>query len=156
MIPLTVPEVRRLVLAMTGPDAQRDFRVRWSHWRRAHQAVAARCHAARRASRQEKEHPVGAVVLRAAVNGEMSDAEWERVRPLLPPQKPTTGRPRHDHRTVLDGILSVTRTEASWREIPTTCGKWETAYKRYRLWRDNGLWQRILVALADETSEMSL
>ncbi len=86
----------------------------------------------------------------------MSDAEWERVRPLLPPQKPVTGRPRHDHRTILDGILSVTRTEASWREIPEAWGKWETAYKRYRLWRDNGLWQRILVALADETSDVSL
>jgi len=93
---------------------------------------------------------------RAAVSGELSDAEWERVRPLLPPQKPTTGRPRHDHRTVLNGILSVTRTDASWREIPTECGKWETAYKRYRLWCDTGLWQHILIALADQAHEVSL
>jgi len=49
---------------------------------------------------------------------------------------------------VLNGILSVVRTDASWREIPTACGKWETAYKRYRLWCDTGLWQRILAALA--------
>jgi len=86
----------------------------------------------------------------------LTDAEWERVRPLLPPQKPRTGRSRHDHRTILDGILSVTRTEASWREIPETWGKWETAYRRYRLWRDNGLWQRILVTLADESGNVSL
>jgi len=57
---------------------------------------------------------------------------------------------------VLNGILSVTRTAASWREIPTECGKWETAYKRYRLWCDTGLWQRILVALADESGNVSL
>ncbi len=156
MIPLTVPEVRRLVLAMTGPDAQRDFRLAWSRWRRTHQAVAARCHAARRALRRGGAGAVSAALPRAAMNGQLSDAEWERVRPLLPSQKPTTGRPRHDHRTVLDGILSVTRTDASWRGIPEACGKWETAYKRYRLWRDSGLWQRILSALTDETCEVSL
>ncbi len=151
MTPLTVPEVRRLVLAMTGPDAQRDFCFQWSRWRRAHQAVAARCHAARHASRCGKADVVRTARPRAAMNGEMSDTEWERVRPLLPPQKPATGRPRHDHRMILNGILSVTRTDASWREIPEECGKWETAYKRYRLWCDSGLWQRILTALTDET-----
>ncbi len=156
LIPLTVPEVRRLVLAMAGPDDRRSFRLDWSRWRRAHQAVAARCHAARRALRQGVACPVSAALPRAAVSGELSDAEWERVRPLLPPQKPTTGRPRHDHRTVLNGILSVTRTDASWREIPTECGKWETAYKRYRLWCDIGLWQHILTALADQAHEVSL
>ena len=90
------------------------------------------------------------------MSGELSDAGWERVWPLLPPQKPTTGRPRHDHRTVLNGILSVTRTDASWREVPTACGKWETAYKRYRLWCDTGLWQRILTALADHAHDVPL
>jgi len=154
--PLMVPEVRRLVRAMTGPDAQRDFRFRWSRWRRAHQAVAARCHAARRASRCGKADVVSTARPRAAMNGEMSDAEWERVRPLMPPQKPATGRPRHDHRMILTGILSVTRTDASWREIPEECGKWETAHKRYRLWRDSGLWQRILTALTNETHKVSL
>jgi len=93
----------------------------------------------------------GRTARRAAMNGEMSDTEWEHVRPLMPPQKPATGRPRHDHRMILNGILSVTRTDASWREIPEECGKWETAYKRYCLWRDSRLWQRILTALTDET-----
>jgi hypothetical protein len=32
--------------------------------------------------------------------------------------------------------------------MPTASGKWETADKRYRLWRTTGLWQRILEALA--------
>jgi transposase len=77
----------------------------------------------------------------------LSDAAWERIRPLLPPQKPSTGRPRHDHRVVLGGILAVVLTAASWREMPAEYGKWETAYKRYRLWCDEGRWSRILHAL---------
>ena len=90
----------------------------------------------------------------------MTDAEWERVRPLLPPQRPPTGRPRHDHRTVLSGILWVLRTRSSWRDMPLELGKWETAYKRYRLWQDTGLWRRLLALLGDasiaESAEVTL
>ena len=78
----------------------------------------------------------------------MTDAERCLVQSLLPPQKPTTGRPRHDHRTVLAGILWVVRSRASWRAMPTDYGKWETAYQRYRLWCATGLWPRILAELA--------
>jgi len=156
LIPLTVPEVRRLVLAIAAHDAHRPFRLAWSRWRRAHQAVAARCHAARRALRQQGRCPVGVAPLLSPAHRALSDAEWERIHPLLPPQKPMTGRPRHDHRTVLNGILAVVGTELSWREMPEEYGKRETAYKRYRLWRDQGLWQRILSALADETCKVSL
>ena len=37
------------------------------------------------------------------------------------------------------GILWVVRTRASWRDMPLEFGKWETAYKRYKLWQDTGL-----------------
>jgi transposase len=79
----------------------------------------------------------------------LTDVEWERVRPLLPPQRPPTGRPRHDHRTILSGILWVLRTHSSWRDMPIEFGKWETAYKRWRLWQANGLWQHLLALLDD-------
>jgi len=148
--------MRRLVLAMAGPGEQRAFRFGWSQWRRAHQAVAARCHAARRAVRQ----PGGCLVQVAQplpwLHRAVSDAEWARIRPLLPPQKPAIGRPRHDHRTVLNGILAVVGTDVSWREMPKTFGHWEAAYKRYRLWCNDGLWQCIIDALAGATGEVSL
>ena len=158
MIPLTVPEVRRLVLAMGDDAERRAFRLGWSRWRRAHQAVAARCHAARRALREGVRSPTRAVPAPVPVPEKMglTDAEWQRVAPVLPPQKPATGRPRHAHRTVLGGILWVLRSEASWRAMPKDYGKWETAYKRYRLWRATGLWQRILDVLPEIDSQVSL
>jgi transposase len=94
-------------------------------------------------------HPV--VVPRAPVERALSDADWERLRPLLPPQKPSIGRPFLDHRMVLSGILAVVGTGASWREMPAEYGKWETAYKRYRLWCAEGRWQRLLEALGPDT-----
>jgi Putative transposase of IS4/5 family (DUF4096) len=153
MIPLTVPETRRLVLALGAPDAHRAFRFGWSRWRRAHQAVAARCHAARHARARGQATQYRTILPDALARGALTDAEWERVRPVLPPQQPWTGRRRHDHRTILSGILTVVGTELSWREIPEQYGKWETAYKRYRLWCDEGRWPRIVAALEATTEK---
>jgi len=147
MIPLTVPETRRLVLAMGEPNEQYRFRVGWSHWRRTHQAVAARCHAVRHVRTRSQPTTDRTILPAALARGALTDAEWEQVRLVLPPQRPRTGRPRHDHRTILSGILTVVGTELSWREIPEEYGKWATAYKRYRLWCDEGRWPHIVAAL---------
>jgi transposase len=84
---------------------------------------------------------------------ELTETEWTRLRPLLPPQRPRVGRPRHDHRLVLGGILWVVRNGASWRDMPLRYGKWERAYRRYRLWSDTGLWEQILRALRSAANE---
>jgi transposase len=153
-----VPEVRRLVLAVAAGSAQeRNFRLGWSLWRRAHQAVAARCRKACRAARDvfrreesPEEHAAPKVsVLAPEGAAPLTAEEWKMVGPLIP-HKPPTGRPYHDHRTVLGGMLWVARTGSSWREMPEEFGKWETAYRRYELWLEQGLWQRILQALGEE------
>ena len=148
-----MPEVRRLILAMSGPESEREFRVGWSLWRRAHQAIAARCRAAKRALQHRGALPTRPIpvehVPAAPAGAELTDAEWESIRLLLP-QEPPAGRPYHEHRRVVSGILWVMRTSSSWREIPEEYGKWETAYRRYRLWLEQGLWERILQALGEE------
>jgi hypothetical protein len=153
---LSVPETRRVVLAMREPVARRTFRLSWSHWRRAHQAVAARCHAARHTRMRGSVAANPLMTLALPIAGALTEAEWLRIQPLLPPQQPWTGRRRHDHRPILAGILSVVRGGGSWREIPAAWGKWETAYRRYRLWCDTGLWQRILAVLAETERDVSL
>lgn len=145
------------MLAMTEPDERRRFQLGWSSYRRAHQAVAARCKQASRAAKcalhgQESSENLGGPETTAPPpeRAPLTDAEWRAVEPLLPPQRPLRGRPYHDHRTVLGGILWVARTGSSWREMPRKFGKWETAYRRYELWANQGLWPRILQALGDE------
>ncbi len=159
-MPLSVPEVRRLVLAMAEGEERRAFRLGWSVWRRAHQAVAARCHAARSSRRQAPSVIVATPALSPPLQSHLTDTEWAAVRSLLPPQQPSVGRPRHDHRRVLGGIVWVIRTQGSWRDMPREYGKWETAYKRYRLWRDTGPWQLIVATLGlanrDHSAEVSL
>jgi len=156
LLPLTVPEARRLVLALAEPIERRAFRLGWSRWHRAHQARAARCHAARAAPVPRAPDSTRVALLPAMPGAALTDAEWAGVLPLLLPQRPTTGRPRHNHRTVLSGIVWVFRTDASWRGMLKECGKWETAYKRYQLWRAEGRWQRIAAALGIAEREVAL
>ena len=44
LIPLSVPEVRRLHNALAEPEHEREHRQHWSYWRRKHQASAKQCH----------------------------------------------------------------------------------------------------------------
>ncbi|MFE9399275.1 transposase [Streptomyces flavidovirens] len=55
---------------------------------------------------------------------ELSDAEWDFVRPLLPPT--SMGRPRLDDRTMLNGIVWKFRAGVAWRGVPERYG-WEKA-----------------------------
>ncbi|MGW7200701.1 transposase, partial [Streptomyces chryseus] len=47
---------------------------------------------------------------------ELSDAEWDFVRPLLP--RRVMGRPRLDDRTMLNGIVWKFRAGVAWRDVP--------------------------------------
>jgi len=157
---LTVPEVRRLLLALDEPPDRFGFRLLWSTWRRHHQAVAQRCHTARRARLHPPTAKQPPAPVSLATSPELTDDQWDRITPLLPPQRPPIGRPPEDHRTILTGMLWIVRTGAAWRELPSTFGPWPTVYSRFRRWRQTGLWQLILDTLDSAplpaSSEVSL
>jgi len=78
---------------------------------------------------------------------ELTKTQWERLQPLLPPQKPPTGRPAADHRRRLDGILWLLRTGAPWRDLPERYGPWCTVASRCYRWRKAGIWTRLFAAV---------
>jgi transposase len=75
--------------------------------------------------------------------GDLTDAEWERLRPFLPVSNRRCGRWR-DHRQVINGILHRVRTGVQWRDLPERFGPWKTVYERHRLWSGDGTWERLL------------
>jgi len=138
---------------MVGPEEERGFRLGWSLWRRAHQAIARRCHTANRAVRgaSGKGEPpsLPASTTRITLdrrNTRLTDEEWARLQPLLP-ENGHCGRQWREHRVVLDAILWVLTGGASWRGLPEEFGSWQTAYYRYARWQQEGLWQRIVEVL---------
>ena len=77
--------------------------------------------------------------------GDLTDAEWELVGPLLATER---GRPGDENRRHLDGILWRAREGAGWRAIPERYGKWNTVWRRFARWRDVGLFEAVFAALA--------
>lgn len=132
------------------------LRLAWSAFRRRHQAVAKLCHSRRRAARQPAPLSRPRLQRLESLILELTDEHWERVAPLLPPQKPQTGRPNKDHRRMLAGMLWVARTGSSWRDLPEEFGPWETVHTRYQRWRTAGIWQQILDVLNPSESNDDL
>ena len=81
------------------------------------------------------------------VTSELTDAQWDGLRPLLPPQKPRSDRPGNDHRSVLNGILWILRTGSPWRSLPERYGSWKAVSSRCYRWQRAGVWDGVLAAL---------
>ena len=80
----------------------------------------------------------------------LSDEQWARLRPLLPPPSQGRGRPRGDDRLIVDGIIWRLATGVPWRDLPERFGSWRTVYARFRRWQQVGVWERVLAALQAE------
>ena len=84
---------------------------------------------------------------------DLTDDQWEFLSPLLPSSKPG-GRPRTvDLREVLDGILYVLRTGCAWRMLPHDLPPWQTVYKYFRRFSEDGTWERVHDALRPNVRE---
>ena len=80
----------------------------------------------------------------------LTDAQWQRIAPLLPGKKGDPGRSGDDNRRSLEGILWIVRTGAPWRDLPQHIGKWFTVWKRFRRWALNGVFEKVFKALSGE------
>lgn len=78
---------------------------------------------------------------------ELTDHQWAVLEPLLPPQRPRTGRPAKAHRTIVNAILCRMKTGAPWRDRPERYEPWQSVYTRFRRWQRARVWARVLQAL---------
>ena len=74
---------------------------------------------------------------------DLNDAEWQIIKPLIPPAKPG-GRPRNtDMREVLNGVFYELRSGCAWRMLPHDLPPWQTVYHYFRQWKGDGTWERM-------------
>ena len=81
--------------------------------------------------------------------GDLSDAEWELIGLLLPPERGRHARPAGDNRRYLNGMLHVLRVGCPWRDMHERYGKWNSVYVRFRRWAEQGVWDAMLQTLVD-------
>lgn len=78
----------------------------------------------------------------------LSDAEWDRIEPLLPSNAGRRGHPFGDNRRVVEGIVYRYRTGMPWRDLPREVfGPWQTVWKRHRRYAEDGTWDKVLAQL---------
>ncbi len=78
---------------------------------------------------------------------DLTDRQWEIVRPLLPPLK-RRGRKPTDRRRILNALFYVVRSGCQWRLLPKEFPPWSTVYGVFRQWLASGVWQQLNAALS--------
>ena len=84
---------------------------------------------------------------------DLSDDQWKVLDPLIPKPKRRNdgrGRPWKSRRSVLNGILWVLRTGASWADLPEAYPSFQTCHRRFQQWVRSGVMKGILEVLASE------
>jgi putative transposase len=78
---------------------------------------------------------------------DLTDAQWAKLEPLLPPAK-KGGRPRTANmREVCNAIFYVLRTGCQWNSLPKDLPAYSTTYYYFRRWQKYGVWEQINAAL---------
>jgi len=86
---------------------------------------------------------------------EIIDADWERIKDLLPPENSGEGRPSKPNRVMLNGMLWQAKTGAPWRDMPERYGPWQTVYSRFREWSKNDVLNMCISASKKRTLSMN-
>jgi transposase len=87
---------------------------------------------------------------------ELTDTQWERITELFPNNEGKLGAPWKNHRQILNGIFWVLCSGAPWRDLPQRYGNWKTVYDRFRRYRIEGMFDRILARLQLQLNEEGL
>ncbi len=86
----------------------------------------------------------------------VDDALWTTLAPLLRIEKPRKkpGRPHHDDRPLLDGILWLLRTSAPWKTVPAEFGPKSTCHARFQEWVRSGAFARAWAVLLTQYDDL--
>ncbi|AXE92802.1 transposase [Paraburkholderia sp. 22099] len=87
---------------------------------------------------------------------DINDEEWQRVAPLLPELRPRSelrGRPLANTRSVLNGVLWVMYSGATWSAMPRKYPSYQTCHRRFKAWHESGVLKRVMEQLFGAASE---
>ncbi len=76
---------------------------------------------------------------------DLTDGQWDLLRPLLPEARGVGRPPTVDRRDLLDAILYILRTGCQWRHLPPPPAfpPWRTVYGYMRAFLRDGVWESI-------------
>lgn len=87
----------------------------------------------------------------------LTDAQWARLRPLLPIRSEGRKATRGD-RLFVDAVIYRAKTGVPWRDLPERFGNWKSVYNRFRNWSEKDCWAQIFRELRidiDDTASIA-
>src|SRR4051812_33476559 len=91
--------------------------------------------------------------MRKRYKSDLTDEQWDVIKPLLPPAKPG-GRPRTvDLREVINTLFYQDRTGVQWDYLPHDLLPKSTVWDYFKAWGEDGTWQKIVDALRGAVRE---
>jgi len=81
----------------------------------------------------------------------LADEQWAKIEPIIKNKLGNWGgHNANDNRTFVDACLYVLQTKSPWHKLPAKYGKYKGVNRRFLRWRDEHLWDDILVVLLNE------
>src|SRR5256714_12344390 len=80
----------------------------------------------------------------------LSDEQWQRMLPLLSAHPNVYVGQEHECRRFLSAVLWIARSGAQWRLLPREYGYWNTIYRRFARWTEQGIFHQLHQALAGD------
>jgi transposase len=80
---------------------------------------------------------------------EISDADWNRIKNLLPGQPGQHGGVADNNRRFINAGLYVARTGIPWRDLPTRLGHWNSQWRRFDRWAKAGHFATLAAVFRD-------
>jgi len=80
---------------------------------------------------------------RKAYPTDLTDEEWEIIRPLVPADNPEEPAWKYTKREILNGIFYIIRGGNAWRMLPHDLPGHGIVYHYYQVWKRDGTWKKI-------------
>ena len=80
----------------------------------------------------------------------IANDEWQKLYAFLQSQPRAYAGQEEKCRRFVEAVHWILHTGAQWRELPEHFGKWNSVFKRYARWEENGVWADMFKQFAQD------
>ncbi len=90
---------------------------------------------------------------RQSYPSDLSEAQWQVLRPLIEPQRARGTRRLYAQREIVNALLYQLTNGCSWRALPHDFPPYTVVWYHFRRWRDNGTLEGIHSSLRSQVRQ---